>query len=29
MMQSQEDKENLYAAQIEQRMLSHIAYGKA
>lgn len=28
MSKSREDKENMYAAQIEQRMMSHEAYGK-
>lgn len=29
MSKSREDKENMYAAQVEQRMMSHEAYGKA
>lgn len=28
MSKSREDKENIYAATIEQRMMSHEAYGK-
>lgn len=28
MSKSREDKENMYAAQVEQRMMSHEAYGR-